>query len=285
MTLLIRPARPEDKPAVLELTRDIWEGHDYLPRVFDAWVQDPTSHFYVVEVDDTLAGLGRVSFPDPGEAWLEGGRVHPKYQGLGLAGILFAYQMYVVRQSGVHAARFCTASDNAPVHHLAKVHRFRRLADALLWEAPAGGTFEARLLDAGELPAAWEFIQGSPWYRLTGGLLCEGWVWRRLTQERLAERQRTGQVWVWPAEGTWRGLLIASVDLEYGDATCGFIAGEQEAMTRLAASLRAWAEGCSENAEAVIPEGLDEAQAAFEAGGYVLHAGLKQSLFERRFHP
>lgn len=284
MTLLIRPARPDDKPAVLELTRDIWEGHDYLPRVFDAWVQDPTGHFYVVEVDGKVAGLGRVSFPDPDEAWLEGGRVHPEYQGQGLASILFAYQMFVVRRSGVRVARFCTASDNAPVHHLAKVYRFRRLADSLLWEAPAGGTFEARPLDAGELPAAWEFIQQSPWHRRTGGLLCEGWVWRRLTQERLAERQQAGQVWVWPAEGAWRGLLIASVDLEYGDVTCGFIAGDAEAMPALARSLRAWAVGRSENVEAVIPEGLDEVQAAFQSSGYVLYADLKQSLFERRLH-
>jgi N-acetylglutamate synthase-like GNAT family acetyltransferase len=285
MTLLIRSARPEDKPAVLELTRDIWEGHDYLPRVFDAWVQDPAGHFYVVEVDGKLAGLGRVSFPDPDEAWLEGGRVHPEYQGLGLASVLFAYQMFVVRRSGVTVARFCTASDNAPVHHLAKVHGFRRLADGLLWEAPAGGTFEARRLDAGEIPTAWEFIRESPWYRLTGGLLCEGWVWHRLSLERLSARQQAGQVWVWPAEGAWRGLLIASEDLEYGDVTCGFIAGDQEAMIHLAESLRAWAVGRSEHVEAVIPEALEDAQAAFGAGGYVLFTDLKQSLFERRMRP
>lgn len=282
MTLLIRPAKMEDKPAVLELTRHVWEGHDYLPRVFDDWAQDPTGHFYVAEVDGKLVGLGRVSFPDPDEAWLEGGRVHPEYQGQGLASVLFAYQMFVVRRSGVRVARFTTASDNAPVQHLAKVYRFRRLANSLLWDAPAGGIFEARLLDAGEVPIAWAFIQESPWYRLTGGLLCEGWVWRRLTRERLTERQRAGQAWVWPAEEAWRGLLIASTDLEYGDAVCGFIAGDTEAMRALARSLRAWAAGRSENVGAVIPEALEDAQAAFHSSGYVLYPDLKQSLFERR---
>jgi len=38
--LVCRPALPKDTPDVLELTRTIWDGHDYLPAVWDDWLRD-----------------------------------------------------------------------------------------------------------------------------------------------------------------------------------------------------------------------------------------------------
>jgi len=47
--LTIRPVRPSDRKRVVEMTRDIWDGHDYVPRVFDDWVSDAGAAFQAIE--------------------------------------------------------------------------------------------------------------------------------------------------------------------------------------------------------------------------------------------
>ena len=37
--LTLRPMRAADRDRVMEISRDIWDGHDYLPRVFDVALQ------------------------------------------------------------------------------------------------------------------------------------------------------------------------------------------------------------------------------------------------------
>src|SRR5438093_1005134 len=50
--LQLRPVRPADRERIIEITKDVWEGRDYIPRVFDSWV----------------AGGDPARIPDPAEA-------------------------------------------------------------------------------------------------------------------------------------------------------------------------------------------------------------------------
>ena len=50
MTAKIRRLQGSDRNDIIEISRHVWEGHDYLPSVADQWLQDPNSHFYGVEV-------------------------------------------------------------------------------------------------------------------------------------------------------------------------------------------------------------------------------------------
>ena len=56
--------RPADRERVVELTADVWEGHDYLPEVFEAWVADPSADFMAAEEDGVVVGLQRNAFGD-----------------------------------------------------------------------------------------------------------------------------------------------------------------------------------------------------------------------------
>ena len=40
----IKRVLASDREDILEISRHIWEGHDYLPSVFDDWVKDPKSY-------------------------------------------------------------------------------------------------------------------------------------------------------------------------------------------------------------------------------------------------
>jgi len=282
MSLLIRDARAEDKPAVIELTRTIWEGEDYLPYVFDDWLETTSGEFFVLELDGRLAGLGRALVSEEGDAWLEGGRIHPELQGQGLASVMFAYQMHKVRRLGCRAARFTTASDNLPVQHLATATGFQKITDSSLCEADPGGDFNAVVLGKMERDAAWDMIQASDWWKATDGLKCAGWVWEVITPARFDAWLQAGDVWGWLENGQLAGVMIASRIQVHKEVVCGLATGSASAMTALAGALRARATGEYKHVEAIIPVELSATREAFEAAGYRrLYEDLEQSLFHR----
>src|SRR2546430_17237940 len=85
MDLLIRRARPSDKRDVLAAVRTIWGGHDRVPDVFDRWVTHRTGPFFVAESAGRVVGMGKLTVVSPTEAWLEGGRVAPRWRRKGVA--------------------------------------------------------------------------------------------------------------------------------------------------------------------------------------------------------
>src|SRR5256885_15992141 len=85
MDLVIRRARPSDKRDVLAAVRTIWGGHDRVPDVFDRWVTHRTGPFFVAESAGRVVGMGKLTGVSPTEAWLEGGRVAPRWRRKGIA--------------------------------------------------------------------------------------------------------------------------------------------------------------------------------------------------------
>lgn len=85
----IRPARNEDKPALLEISDLTWDGGDYLSDVMGRWLDE--GDFYVAVVDGKVIGTAKISFHPDGVCWLEGLRVHPDYRHLGYGKKLAVY--------------------------------------------------------------------------------------------------------------------------------------------------------------------------------------------------
>ena len=83
--LTIRPVRPADRDRVIEITRDVWEGRDYVPRVFDDWVADAAAAFQALEVDGQVVGVHRLRPYGPGLVWYEGLRIASTHRRRGLA--------------------------------------------------------------------------------------------------------------------------------------------------------------------------------------------------------
>ncbi|OLC61673.1 hypothetical protein AUH73_06605 [archaeon 13_1_40CM_4_53_4] len=85
---MIRPKRPEsnrvkirkatavDKAPILEICKNIWNGHDYLPGVWDDWLADKDGRLIVATVKGRTVGVAHASLQTPDVAWLEGVRVH-----------------------------------------------------------------------------------------------------------------------------------------------------------------------------------------------------------------
>ena len=84
----IRKAAEADKAPILEICKNIWNGHDYLPGIWDDWLAEKEGRLIVATVKGRTVGVAHASLQTPDVAWLEGVRVHEQYRGLGIAGRL-----------------------------------------------------------------------------------------------------------------------------------------------------------------------------------------------------
>jgi GNAT superfamily N-acetyltransferase len=174
MDLVIRRARPSDKRDVLAAVRTIWGGHDRIPDVFDTWATHRTGPFFVAESGGRVVGMGKLTVVSPTEAWLEGGRVAPRWRRKGIATALIAHRIEHARRRGFRVLRFSTASDNTPIHRAARTFGFARVGMLSRHEAPA---------TPGTLPARASRAQAPTVLRRIGPLVQRGhgWEWREIT--------------------------------------------------------------------------------------------------------
>ncbi len=118
--LRFRELTVRDIPAVISLCHQIWNGEDYIPTVIDSWIQKsvPLSSytygaFYMSSSSaEILVALGRIRFLSRDIAWLEGGRVDPKYQKQGIGVQLAQYALEYARTRGSRYAQYDTWSQN-----------------------------------------------------------------------------------------------------------------------------------------------------------------------------
>lgn len=95
---MFRKARHEDREAVLEWIKEIWDGDDYIPDIFDEWVDDPQGAFILMEVDGEVVGLTKMTQIDAQKVWFEGIRVAKAHRGKGYGKKLAAYQLDKARE-------------------------------------------------------------------------------------------------------------------------------------------------------------------------------------------
>jgi hypothetical protein len=124
-----------------------------------------------------------------GEAWLEGGRVAPRWRRKGIATALIAHRIAYARDRGFRVLRFSTASDNTPIHRAARRFGFTRIATLQRHEAPA---------IPGSPPARGTRSQQRAVVRRVGGLVQRGhgWEWREITPGDIRVGMARGRVFV-----------------------------------------------------------------------------------------
>jgi hypothetical protein len=114
---------------VIEFTRFIWEGHDYIKYVWDEWLADPEGILAVAEYGSHCVGLGKVSLSAPGQWWLE-------------------------HADGV--ARLMTSSKRVKVHHLSEKFGYTKVLEVKEFEASSleEACTSFRPLQKDEIPAS-----------------------------------------------------------------------------------------------------------------------------------
>lgn len=230
-TIEIRPAGQGDREAVVAVSAQIWDGDDYVPKVFDKWVADAVGEFSLVCVDGQLAGFGKLTMLNKEDAWLEGLRMGRAHRGLGLAKSLTKYYVNICRERGVRSLRLSTFVENHESLHIIETHGFQRIASFKLLTAqaregvakPAGVVTVASL---GELQQSIDaHLLAKRRELLSFDFTFEPWR-EALLHDLIAD----GSVFALRREGRTAGLLVLSArHSKSGELSISYMQGETQA--------------------------------------------------------
>jgi GNAT superfamily N-acetyltransferase len=235
-TLYIRPAAARDTADMLEITRSIWNGDDYLPLVWDEWLADCTGYLATLEVGGQVAGFQHVQVLEDGTGWIEGIRVREDTQSRGLGFALLADGVRWAREAGLPRVRLCTHGANPASNRIATRAGLSEIARVKILSADATPEQDAercRVATAADFDEV-ERVIGE--HAGSDPVYTEGWTAHSLDVRRLRLLLATHAVLVFGAPSA-EGVAIASTAVEHVSLRLGFIVGSDEAVATLARSL------------------------------------------------
>lgn len=263
--LLLRPVRPADRERILEMTRDVWEGRDYIPRVFDDWISDSGAAFQAAEVDGVVVGLQRLRPYAPGLIWYEGLRVASTHRRQGVARAMLQSAVAESRDQGFREMRLATGNPDAV--KLFEAEGFRRLLDIRWWRGlRVEGGESARIPDPEEAKKMWPVVAASRGLELYGGVTADFNGAHDLTAEELERLARIGMLRAGPG-----GRAVAGLRDAWGpNLAVAFVAGSGAALRELLTALRFEADADDlQNVTVSLPRGHPAAD-DLRASGYDL---------------
>jgi len=231
--LVIRPVRPADRERVVDLTRDIWDGHDYVPRVFDDWVSDSASAFQAIELDGIVVGLQRLRPYAPGLVWYEGLRVASSHRRQGLARHMVQSAIAQAREQDFREMRLATGNPGAA--KLFEEAGFFRLQDNRWWKGVrVEGGESPRIPGPSEAEKLWAGIATSPGIELWGGVTADFQGAQDLGAKELARLAGIGML----RSGSGGRAIVALREPWGNNISVAFVAGKGSALRELLLALR-----------------------------------------------
>ena len=222
MNIQFRLMRASDRQAVTTLCAQMWDGHDYIPQVFDDWLAHSLGRFTAVIDEDrkALIGVGKLTSITERDWWIEGLRVDSNYRGRGVGRRLHAYHVDLWQQLSppASAVRLLTDNDNLVIHRFSERAGFRLMGEVLPYRAESiHAPHSFRKTDQ----ADFSLVERSHYYQSHHHLYQTQtlWRWAEITAQSLVQNN----VWLW-REG--RGLIIVEDIEETGNplnAPCLYI--------------------------------------------------------------
>jgi len=208
--LVCRPALLKDTADMLELTSHIWDGNDYLPKVWNEWLADPEGFLAVAENNGQVVGIAMLEYQQKGEWYLAGLRVHPKMEGQGIASRLHEYMLDTWQHSHGRGA-IGLVTYRPKVKHLCERTGFRLLCEVSVFVAPnlpePVETFTPMAKD--QVDQALALLYSSPVFDWHGKMYCHGWSWSSPQPKFIEQAREQGHAWMW-RDGL--GVLVTGED-------------------------------------------------------------------------
>jgi len=214
MEFTVRPAQRADREDVIAFTRATWPDReaDYLPRVFDDWVDadGDRRRTLVADADGRAVGIVQFVLLSSDEAWAQGMRVDPEFRGHDAAGRLVRAGYRWAREAGATVARNMVFSWNAMGMGHARAVGFRPTIEFRFVHpepdpdaTPHDVTPDLDVV--GDAVAGWRFWTESDARAHLAGLALdpgETWALSELTRETLREATAADRLFVVQGDGS-----------------------------------------------------------------------------------
>src|SRR5579875_574119 len=244
----IRPARAEDREAVLAFCAHTWEWGDYIEFVWDEWLSDPSGQLLVALYDDRPVGIVHLRMLSATDSWQEGMRVDPAYRMQGVARRLSLEAGAEAIRRGAPSTRLLTEATNAASIHLVEQLHFRQVgAFAPHTARPVRvsprhtyGLEEPILAASEDLDDIIHYLDVSNTFPAVGGLYYAGFTGYRISDTLLKEQIQAGHVYLLRRWQRLDGLAIAEPreGRQEKHLFLGYIDGTTESISLIAYALR-----------------------------------------------
>ena len=256
--LIIRPARPDDRPAMERICAHTWDWGDYVPELWDQWLAEGGDAGAIVgELAGRVVALSKITFQTRDQVWLAAMRVDPDYRRRGIAGRLLEFSLAHARVQGARVVRLGTGHHKQPIHILAARAGMARVGSyALLNASPLGSGPRPTFLDPDHEVRVRAFLSESPVLAHTHGLYSTDWAWQELSAARVTQfLDREQLVARMTVDGRLLALATVHPDREGEELWMGFVDGESKAVTELATGIRTYAgERGIETVRTMVPD-------------------------------
>ena len=132
--MIIREYKESDYEDILEISKHIWDGNDYLPKLINEYIKDPHCKPYVAEEKGKVISIVNVNFFTPNFVWLEAMRTHPDYRNRGIATALNQYLFKEALTSNITEIWLSTGLDNEATAKMLAKADFKEITLLKTWE-------------------------------------------------------------------------------------------------------------------------------------------------------
>ena len=213
----VRPARPEDREAVLAFCQQTWEWGDYIEYVWDEWLNNPQGKLFVATKDGQPVAVANMRMLNKTEAWFEGMRVDPAFRQHGIASALFDAQLVEAKHRGATTVRLITESTNTAAIRLLERSFMNRIGAYTIYRAVAATLPTKRsyaletpvLATSADLDDIIDYLNTSNIFPAIGGLYYQGFTAYTITRDLLLEKITAQQLYILRRWDRLDGLVIA----------------------------------------------------------------------------
>ncbi len=269
---------PEDKEEIRLLSAGIWEGNDYIPKVFDRWVKG--DGFYKYVLDHKIIGVCKYTRQPGGILWLEGLRIHKNSQNRGYGSEVASLFHKLLLKTEHTALRFMTDATNSKSIHLAEKRGFDLLLEMYHLEYEGGPVDPPpEVSQETEVASVKDIVFSSEEYTAYKGLYIKNWTAYDLTADLLAREVKSANCFS-VREGDISGVVFLNRHERYRRVSIPFIAGKEDAVEKLI-RFAIWCSGEDDKGLLLLKTPMDEVKSAGERLGMKLADFRKVLVFER----
>ena len=244
----VRPARPEDREAILAFCQQTWEWGDYIEYVWDEWLNNPQGKLFVATKDGQPVGVANMRMLTKTEAWFEGMRVNPTFRQHGIASALFDAQLAEAINRGATTARLITESTNTTAIRLLERSAMNRIGAYATFRAMAATIPTKRssaletpvLATSADLDDIIDYLNASNIFPAVGGLYYQGFTAYTITNDLVREKITAQQLYILRRWDRLDGLVMAEPRSGHQEKHLfvGYIDGTTESISMIAYALR-----------------------------------------------
>ncbi|MFX0062509.1 MAG: GNAT family N-acetyltransferase [Candidatus Hermodarchaeota archaeon] len=130
---MIRDYQTSDFPDLLEISKHIWKGEDYLPGRINEYVRDPNSHPMVVLENGKVVSIANLRFLSSDIVWLEAIRSHPDVRGKGYGTQLTQAMLEKAKSLGAEEAWLLSNVENIAAQRIIEKLSFNEMGHINMW--------------------------------------------------------------------------------------------------------------------------------------------------------